>query len=228
MFKAIPFDAQRLLFTVTLEDETRRDIVKDWLEGKDPFIAKTDIIMDNTLHVVYNCVGKGERGKLDMIEEVFNLDCFDEGFKAIVFCQQRKGVDAVYNKITKMGFNCSRYHGDMDYKDKDEQYAKFLRNENKVLISTDTAMLRGIDIVTIALVVNYDLPMTKDNTDRMVVSPITYVHRTGRAGRFGRKCIAVSMISEETDVKNMEKIKEYVGNRFWKDLFQDVKISNLK
>ena len=201
--------------------------MKDWLEGKDPFIAKTDIIMDNTIHTVYNCVGKGEKGKLDMIEEVFNLDCFDEGFKAIVFCQQRKGVDAVYNKITEMGFNCSRYHGDMDYKDKDEQYAKFLSGDNKVLISTDV-MARGIDIVTIALVVNYDLPMTKDQTDRMAVSPITYVHRTGRAGRFGRKCIAMSMVSEETDIKNMEKIKEYVGNRFKKDLFNDVQISNLK
>ena len=88
-------------------------------------------------------------------------------------------------------------------------------------------MARGIDVATIALVVNYDLPITKDRTDRMVVSPITYVHRTGRAGRFGRKCVAVSMVSEEADVRDMEKIKEYVNNKFWKDLFQDVQIGSL-
>ena len=181
-------------------------------------MVRTDIIMDNTIHTVYNCVGKGEKGKLEMIEKIFNLDCFDEGFKAIVFCQQRRGVDAVYNKITEMGFNCSRYHGDMDYKDKDENYKKFLDGENKVLISTDI-MARGIDIATIALVVNYDLPMTRDDTDSMVVSPITYVHRTGRAGRFGRKCVAVSIVSEEKDIENMEEIKKYVDNKFKKDLF---------
>lgn len=226
-FKAIPANAQKLLFTATLEDETRKNIVEDWLEGKDPFMAKTEIIMDNTIHTVYNCVGKGEKGKLDMIEKIFNLECFEEGFKAIVFCKQRKGVDEVYNQITRMGFNCSRYHGDMDYKDKDEQYTKFLKGENKVLISTDV-MARGIDIVTIALVVNYDLPMTKDATDQMVVSPITYVHRTGRAGRFGRKCLAMSMVSEKGDVENMDKIKEYVSNRFKKDLFQDVTIDTLE
>ena len=227
VFKVIPPNSQKLLFTATLEDETRKNIVEDWLDGKDPFIAKTEIIMDNTIHTVYNCVGKGEKGKLDMIEKIFNLECFEEGFKAIVFCKQRKGVDEVYNQITKMGFNCSRYRGDMDYKDKDEQYAKFLKSENKVLISTDV-MARGIDIVTIAIVVNYDLPMTKDATDQMIVSPITYVHRTGRAGRFGRKCFAMSMLSEEKDVENMEKIKQYVSNRFKKDLFQDVAIDTLE
>ena len=162
-----------------------------------------------------------------MIEKVFNLDCYEEGFKAIVFCESRQGVDTVYNKITEMGFNCSRYHSDMTWEDKDEQYKKFIEGKNKVLISTDM-MARGIDIVTIALVVNYDLPLTKDNTEQLVVSPITYVHRTGRAGRFGRKCVALSIVSEGKDAERMDQIKKYVGEKFQKDLFKDVELDSLE
>lgn len=126
-----------------------------------------------------------------------------------------------------MGCKCSIYHNDMDYKDKDEQYAKFLSGENIVLIATDT-MARGIDVPAVALVVNYDLPIENDATDQMVISPITYVHRTGRAGRFGRTYLAASILSEEKDVWNMKKIRQYVCNRSKRDPFQDVTANTLE
>lgn len=96
VFKVIPTNAQKLLFAATLEDETRKNIVENWLDGKDPFVAKTEIDMDNAIHVVCNCVGRGELDKLDMVKRIFDLEYFAEGSMVIVFCKQRRSVDNVY------------------------------------------------------------------------------------------------------------------------------------
>ena len=60
IFKVLPTSTQKLLFTATLEDDVRKNMIKGWFEGKDPFACRTNIIMDNTIHTVYNCIGKGE------------------------------------------------------------------------------------------------------------------------------------------------------------------------
>mgnify|MGYP005768152779 CR=1 FL=1 len=57
---------------------------------------------------------------------------------------------------------------------------------------------RGIDISTAALIINFDLPCDKKgNSEELKVSPVVYVHRTGRAGRFGKKGISLSLIYEK-------------------------------
>lgn len=66
-------------------------------------------------------------------------------------------------------------------------------------------LARGIDIITIALVVNYDIPIEgpKPHTK---VSPISYVHRTGRGGRFGRKCLAVTLFDQKGEHDQFKQI----------------------
>lgn len=60
---------------------------------------------------------------------------------------------------------------------------------------------RGIDMATMALVINYDLPYTKVGvSSELSVSPITYIHRTGRAGRFGRKGVCLTLVEKEDKV----------------------------
>ena len=215
-----------MLFAATLDEDTRKKMIAEWFKDKDPFLSRTEIILDNTVHMTYDCTGKCDAEKLKMIEKIFDLNCYYEGFKAIVFCWTRNTVDEMYRKITSMGYNCSRYHSNVPDDEKEEQYKKFIKGDTKVLISTDL-IVRNINIDNISLVVNYDLPMTKDNTDAWVLSPITYVHRTGRAGRYGRRCLSMTIMEKEKDKENMDKIKEYVNKKFQKVQFREVDLKSL-
>lgn len=67
-------------------------------------------------------------------------------------------------------------HGDMPQKERDSIMQDFRQGNSRVLISTDV-WARGIDVQQVSLVINYDLPVNREN----------YIHRIGRSGRFGRK-----------------------------------------
>ena len=63
----------------------------------------------------------------------------------------------------------------------------FRSGRTTVLISSDL-LSRGIDVLAVTTVVNYDIPSEKD--------PPTYVHRIGRSGRWGRKGIAINFLTK--------------------------------
>jgi translation initiation factor 4A len=83
----------------------------------------------------------------------------------------------------------------MNQEDRDEIMRKFRSGVNRILITTDL-LARGIDVQSICLVINYDLPNNKQN----------YIHRIGRTGRYGKKGIAINLIlgSEMRKIKVLE------------------------
>jgi translation initiation factor 4A len=74
---------------------------------------------------------------------------------------------------------------------------EFRSGSSRVLIATDL-LARGIDVQQVSLVINYDLPTSKEN----------YVHRIGRGGRFGRKGVAINFVTAE-DVKMLREIEQF-------------------
>jgi len=81
----------------------------------------------------------------------------------------------------------------------DERIAKYKSFKDfnaRILVSTDL-FGRGIDIERVNVVVNYDFP---DDSDQ-------FLHRVGRAGRFGTKGIAISFVSSEQDQEILSKIQ---------------------
>ena len=85
---------------------------------------------------------------------------------------------------------------------------QFRSGHIRVLLSSDL-LSRGIDVQQLSLVINYDLPREKE----------TYIHRFGRSGRYGRKGVAINLISDrEVDyLKHIEtfydtKINEMPSN----------------
>jgi len=85
-------------------------------------------------------------------------------------------------------------------------YNKFKKFEARIMVTTDLGA-RGLDIERVNIVFNYDFPIEAD----------TYMHRVGRAGRFGNKGMAISFVSTTADPSgkiNDTEVFEKVQSRF--------------
>lgn len=79
----------------------------------------------------------------------------------------------------------------------------------KVLIATNV-LARGIDVSSVSMVVNYDVPDTMGPRGTgLVADPQTYLHRIGRTGRFGRVGVAVTFVSSKPDWQKLMDISQY-------------------
>ena len=74
---------------------------------------------------------------------------------------------------------------------------KFRGGQSRILLSTDL-LSRGIDVQQLSLVINFDLPKSKE----------TYIHRIGRSGRYGRKGVAINLITDR-DIQSMKEIESF-------------------
>lgn len=99
--------------------------------------------------------------------------------QAVIFCNTKRKVDWLTEKMREANFTVSSMHGDMPQKERDNIMKEFRSGQSRVLITTDV-WARGIDVQQVSLVINYDLPNNRE----------LYIHRIGRSGRFGRKGIA--------------------------------------
>jgi len=104
-------------------------------------------------------------------------------------------------------YSVSLLHGaDMSAEERDKVMADFKSAKTTVLISTNV-LARGIDVLQVTLVVNYDIPLTADNKP----DPTTYIHRIGRSGRFGRKGVAINFVHNQFTKMALGEIAEYYG-----------------
>ncbi|RKY42529.1 MAG: ATP-dependent helicase [Candidatus Makaraimicrobium thalassicum] len=115
----------------------------------------------------------------------------------LLFSRTKRGAGKIKRLIKEMGHNAAEIHSDRTLKQRREALEGFKRGKYRILVATDIAA-RGIDVVGIETVINYDLP---DDTEN-------YVHRIGRTGRAGHKGRAISFATPEqgNDIRNIEKL----------------------
>ena len=80
----------------------------------------------------------------------------------------------------------------------------------KVLIKKNV-LARGIDVQSVSMVINYDVPDRPSDRGRFEADPQTYLHRIGRTGRFGRVGVAVNLISSKREWEMLMDIQSYFG-----------------
>ena len=94
----------------------------------------------------------------------------------MIYCNSKKVVDDLSNKLNDNGYAVARIHGKMTQSERNDIMKGFRNGESRILVSTDL-LCRGIDIQQVSVVINYDIPQNVEN----------YLHRIGRSGRFGKK-----------------------------------------
>merc|ERR1719384_147133 len=107
----------------------------------------------------------------------------------------------LYENMTQNGFKCSVIYGKgMQRGLRDKTMEDFRSGRTTVLISSDL-LSRGIDVLAVTVVVNYDIPNYRDRS--------TYVHRIGRSGRFGRKGVAINLVGDREEERALESILQH-------------------
>lgn len=119
--------------------------------------------------------------------------------QAIIYCNTKQRVDDLTKQLKEKEFTVSSMHGEMDQVQRDLIMREFRTATTRILITTDL-LARGIDVQQISVVINYDLPTRKEN----------YIHRIGRAGRYGRKGTAINFVTPR-DANFIKEIKEFYG-----------------
>ncbi len=104
--------------------------------------------------------------------------------RALVFVASRGTAEVLTTQLVRAGVAADALHGDLTQGARTAALAAFKAGRLRVLVATDLAA-RGLDIVDLPAVINYDLPR----------SPVDYLHRIGRTGRAGRSGTAISFVS---------------------------------
>ncbi|KAG4390867.1 hypothetical protein GLYMA_05G069466v4 [Glycine max] len=115
-----------------------------------------------------------EEWKFDTLFDLYDTLTITQ---AVIFCNTKRKVDWLTEKMRNNNFTVSSMHGDMPQKERDAIMGEFHAGTTRVLITTDV-WARALDVQQVSLVINYDLPNNRE---------LYYIHRIGHSGRFGRK-----------------------------------------
>jgi len=121
------------------------------------------------------------RYKLDTLMDLYECVSVQQ---CIIFCNRRQTVDWLSDKMVQNDFSVDVIHGGLSMDDRKLRMANFRSGASRVLISTDL-LARGIDVNSVSLVINYDLPLNREN----------YIHRIGRSARYGKKGVAINFVT---------------------------------
>lgn len=137
--------------------------------------------------------------------EDHKFDCLCDLYKhlnvtqAVIFCNRREKAEQLTSQMSAQGFPITCIHGELEKSERSRRMAQFLEGHTRILISTDM-LARGIDVQQISMVLNYELPRTLS----------TYVHRIGRAGRYGRKGTTINLLGPDEETL-MKEIADHYG-----------------
>jgi len=166
---------------------------------RDPkkILVKSEDLTLEGISQYYIAVEK-EDWKMEVLLDLYaNLDIN----QALIYCNTKKRVQELEKTMNEHDFTVSAMHGEMDQMNRDAIMKEFRTGATRVLITTDL-LARGIDVQQVGLVINYELPLKKEN----------YIHRIGRAGRFGRKGIAINFVVPN-DAKFIREIQDHYNTQ---------------
>jgi translation initiation factor 4A len=196
ILKKISDKAQIVLMSATMPPDALELSQKFMQNPVQILVKKEELTLDGIRQFYVNC--EKEEWKLDTLCDLYETLTITQ---AVIFCNTRRKVDWLTEKMHTRDFTVSAMHGDMDQKERDVIMREFRSGSSRVLITTDL-LARGIDVQQVSLVINYDLPTNREN----------YIHRIGRGGRFGRKGVAINFVTDD-DKRTLHDIEKFYNTR---------------
>ncbi|XP_076436049.1 eukaryotic initiation factor 4A-I-like isoform X2 [Babylonia areolata] len=192
VFRFMPSEIQVILLSATMPSDVL-EVTQRFMRDPVRILVKKEELTLEGIRQFYVQVER-EEWKLDTLCDLYETLTITQ---AVIFCNTRRKVDWLTEKMHGRDFTVSAMHGDMDQKERDVIMREFRTGSSRVLITTDL-LARGIDVQQVSLVINYDLPANREN----------YIHRIGRGGRFGRKGVAINFVTNE-DIRTLHDIEQF-------------------
>jgi len=192
----LPATRQNLMFSATFSNEIRK-LAESFL--RDPVsveVARRNAAAENVEQVVYRV--DSTEAKRAAVAKLVREKALSQ---VIVFTNTKIGAGRLARQLEKDGLNANAIHGDKSQQERLATLEAFKKGEIVVLVATDVAA-RGLDIVELPAVINYDLPY----------SPEDYIHRIGRTGRAGLSGIALSLMTGE-DERLLAEIEKLIKRK---------------
>lgn len=195
IFQKVGSNVQKILISATLSKNIF-NLEKKILNNPIKILLKNSEIAVDLISQFYIDVDI-EEYKLDVLLDLYNIMSTTQ---VIIFCNTIRKVNWLNNKLSEVNFLITTIHGGMTQEERNSIVDDFRSGKTRLLLTTDL-LARGIDIPLVNLVINYDLPISKE----------TYIHRIGRCGRFGKKGVSITLIKsdDQNDIKILNKMKNH-------------------
>jgi len=182
---------QICLFSATKTEETVELSNKFLNDPETIFVENQNVTLEGIQQykVLIN-----EEWKYDTLVDLYNLLNISQ---CIIYINSKNKLMDIYYELIKNDYPVDFMHGEIPKDERESKLINFKSGKVRLLLSTDL-LARGIDVQQLNLVINYDLPRSKE----------TYIHRIGRSGRYGRKGVAINFVSNR-EIGYLNDIEEY-------------------
>jgi len=191
IFKATPHQKQVMMFSATLSDEVRGVCKRFMHSPREIYINdKAKLTLDGLQQFYVNLTEQQKNRKLVNLLDVLEFN------QVVIFVSTVERATALNKLLQAEKFPSICSHGRLK-ETRIDQYKSFKKFGSRIMVTTNLYG-RGVDFERVNVVFNYDMPENETS----------YLHRVGRAGRFGTKGIAISFVSNDQDKEVMEKVRK--------------------
>ena len=180
IFRFLPKDVQMALFSATMPDEVL-SLAEKFMRQPTRVLMPPESLTLKGIKQYYVAVHDDE--KLGVIIDLYESISIAQ---AVIFAGKRRTVDWLGHQLSARSHAVGTMHAEMPRSDRVGVMRGFKSGSTRVLVTSDL-MARGIDVQHVNIVINFDLP----------ANPESYLHRIGRSGRFGRRGVAISLVSPQ-------------------------------
>lgn len=192
LFQYLPQDVQVCLYSATLPQEVL-DLTQKFLREPVRLLVKQEMLTLEGIRQYYVGLNTDDQ-KFETLKDLFGTISMSQ---CIIYCNTRKRCDMLAESMLRDDFSVRKINSDMSSAERKEVCDELRSGKIRVLITTDL-FARGIDVQQVSYVINFDIPSNVN----------TYLHRIGRSGRYGRKGVAINMMSRREQQK-LQDIERY-------------------
>lgn len=190
ILKCLMKQRQTLLFSATMPDNIRR-LVREILHQPVTVQIGQTLPAETVSHALYPVK---QHLKTALLKELLYKTKTES---VLVFTRTKHRAERVAQQLGRAGYRVASLQGDLSQYQRQAALDGFRTGEYKILVATDIAA-RGIDVLSISHVINFDMPETTDD----------YIHRIGRTGRVNKNGDALTLVTsaDGDKVRALEQI----------------------
>lgn len=194
--KSVPKTCQICLFSATIPAELL-ELSSSFMNNPEKLLVDKDALTLEGITQFHINIRISD-WKYDVLKDLYDTINIAQ---CIIYINSKNKLMEIHERLIADNFPVSCIHGELSSVERKEVMKQFRSGHTRLLLSTDL-LSRGIDVQQLSLVINFDLPKSKE----------VYIHRIGRSGRYGRKGVAINLVTDR-DMQHMRDIESFYDTK---------------